>query len=237
MWGAPDGRVPVAESSGLRLRPLIVAGVTLAVVVITGWAIVANPGWSAAELQVVVAVHSAGTPFFDRLALGIDHLFGAEGGALVAAAVALLAWVGTRQWRVPVRIGVAAGIAWAIAELVKPVVGRVRPDPGAIAGLAVPSPLEYSYPSGHTAFAAALGTAVVIVVFRHRWRMRATAIAAAVALVTAWSRVHLGVHYPTDVIASLVLVPTLVVAADVIVVALLARLAPTRRPQQALSPH
>lgn len=223
----PSPAPPAAP--GLRSVILAaVAVVALAVVVEVGWIIVAHPAWSDRELRIVAAVNAPWSPLLYAVAVSIDILFG-EGGALVVASfVALFAGLGTRQWRVPVRIGLAAGGAWAIAELVKPVVRRVRPDPAALTRPFVPSGVSFSYPSGHTAFAVALGTAVVLTVFVHRWRGTAIAVTAVIGLVTAWSRVYLGVHYPTDTMASLVLVPLLVIALDTIVVALLARFAPAR---------
>ena len=59
-----------------------------------------------------------------------------------------------------------------------------------------------SFPSGHVSFAVALGFALYFLARGTRWA-KVTAVAAAVmALVVAWSRLYIGVHYPTDVAAS-----------------------------------
>lgn len=216
------------EQPALRIRPLVIAAIALVVVVAAGLAIVADPAWSAAEVKVVAAVNGWANPVSDAVALTIDRVFGPQGAAFVAFGVALIAWGLTREWRVPVRLGIAAGGAWAIAELIKHVVQRMRPDPAALPHLIVDSPPSFSYPSGHTAFAAALGAAVVVTLFASRGRRTAVVLAAVVALVTAWSRVYLGVHYITDVTASLILVPPLVLALEALVSAALARWAPAR---------
>ncbi len=65
--------------------------------------------------------------------------------------------------------------------------------------LLIPAPLEYSFPSGHTAnsFAAAM----VIYAYYHR----AGIVALSVAATIAFSRMYLFVHYPTDILGGLAL--------------------------------
>jgi undecaprenyl-diphosphatase len=83
----------------------------------------------------------------------------------------------------------------------KQLVGRPRPQ-------IVPHLMEaggMSFPSGHS-FNAALGfiaVALAFATFSHLRRVRWTIIGAAVlaSMLVAWSRVWLGVHFPTDVIA------------------------------------
>jgi undecaprenyl-diphosphatase len=85
-----------------------------------------------------------------------------------------------------------------IANTVKVLVQRERPD---VPHLAASS--GFSYPSGHTAAAAASWAAVALVVGRGRpLRVKAAlgAVAAVLTVVVAASRVLLGVHWLTDVV-------------------------------------
>ncbi|MDL9978501.1 phosphatase PAP2 family protein [Microbacterium sp. ASV49] len=219
--------MPPAQRVAFRIRPVVFAVAAFVVVLAAGLLIVANPAWSAAELKIVVAVNAAWTPFLDAVAKTINVVFGPQGAVFVAIGVAAIVWISTRSWRVTVRLVFAAGLAWAIADIVKPIVGRLRPDPSAMTHLIIPDPLTYSYPSGHTAFATALGAGIAIVVVTGRMRALAVVLAVALAVVTAWSRVYLGVHYPTDTLAAMVLVPFLVIGLDAVGRWAIARFAPT----------
>jgi membrane-associated phospholipid phosphatase len=86
---------------------------------------------------------------------------------------------------------------------VKWLVDRARPDIDPLAGFAGPS-----FPSGHSATAAATLAAVALVLGRRRGRLTKAVLAglaAGLAVAVATSRVLLGVHWFTDVLAGLAL--------------------------------
>ena len=58
-----------------------------------------------------------------------------------------------------------------------------------------------SFPSGHSMSAAAISTVVVLLAWRTRWRYVALILGVAYTLLMLYSRMLLGVHYPTDVLA------------------------------------
>lgn len=120
--------------------------------------------------------------------------------------VAILAIVGavmfrSRGWGA---VGYLALVGVGVSLLnngLKMIVGRQRPDVGRLVGAS-----GSSFPSGHSAAAAACWAAIALVVLsrstRRRRALGATA-AAFVALSVATSRVLLGVHWLTDVLAGL----------------------------------
>lgn len=89
--------------------------------------------------------------------------------------------------------------------ILKPLVGRIRPFDyqlehfGIVIDLLIATPHDYSFPSGHTIASFEAATALII-------RNRKLGIPAMViAVLVAFSRLYLYVHYPTDVIASMIL--------------------------------
>ncbi len=84
--------------------------------------------------------------------------------------------------------------------LLKPLVARIRPyDVNTAVELLIRPPVDYSFPSGHTCASFAAASAL----FFCRNRGWITAFVAAVLI--AFSRLYLYVHYPTDVLAGALL--------------------------------
>ena len=95
-------------------------------------------------------------------------------------------------------------LAFLAGTLVKLAIARPRPD---VALIALPG--SYSFPSGHAVAASAfyLTLALLASHAERRAAPRRLIIGAgvAVALLVAWSRVYLGVHYFSDVVGGLML--------------------------------
>lgn len=128
-----------------------------------------------------------------------------DGGIFwIAIALALLC---TKKYR---RVGLGMGIAMIMGLLLcnatlKPLVQRPRPYDyqetvfHRIIPLLVEKQHDFSFPSGHTI--ASFEGATVIAINHKKWGVAALA----VACLIAFSRMYLYLHYPTDVLASVVL--------------------------------
>jgi undecaprenyl-diphosphatase len=100
-------------------------------------------------------------------------------------------------------LGVLVGVAIAVFAL-KALVGRVRPCVGLpwVHALVFPAPTDPSFPSGHAAGAFAVAAYVAVETRVHLGiKVALFVVASGIAI----SRVVLGVHYPSDVVAGAVL--------------------------------
>jgi undecaprenyl-diphosphatase len=119
---------------------------------------------------------------------------------LVTAAVVLYLWLARTYHAMWLVLGAAVG-GQLLSAVLKAAFARPRPD-------VVPhlTPAAFSsFPSGHSMSAAAvyltLGLLLARLTERTRLRVYVLSLAALVTLLVGVSRVYLGVHYPTDVLA------------------------------------
>lgn len=164
--------------------------------------VVDDEGLTSLDIPALDYSQSLRNPETDAFVTGFTNVGGGVGMPILASL--LTAWLTflSRTWRPIVLVGGAALVSTLATTLGKRLVGRTRPDHSE----AVP-PFESSpsFPSGHT-----LNTTVVIGVlvyimclqFEMLWA-RITAITAGVLFILAMglSRVFLGHHWMTDVIA------------------------------------
>ena len=143
------------------------------------------------EVAALVAIQSTlGTPPVIEAARAMSH-FGehAQGWVAISAVGALAMPRRRRDW---VLMGVGSVAAHAAAIAIKLVVRRKRPNHPAVA-VNVGTPSALSFPSAH----ATSSTAAAMLLSRATRSRLPLAVVPAMAL----SRLVLGVHYPTDVLA------------------------------------
>ncbi|GAA1441878.1 phosphatase PAP2 family protein [Leifsonia poae] len=201
------------------LTPLtvVVSLVVILAVVLAGLIIRDSAAVTSWDLGILQALSDAHTPWLDALSLGINWLFSPVIAAVIVVVTAAIVLAVTRCLRPMVTFLTLVMIPWLGNDLIKAIVQRPRPDMSALSNSLVGTPSSLSYPSGHVAFATAYCLALLISVGGGRFRPLFTAIAVVVPLLTAFSRMYLGVHYLTDVVASLVYTTAAVVLVNALV--------------------
>ena len=110
----------------------------------------------------------------------------------------------TRNLRVASTFAVTIAATWLSLAVVKLIVHRPRPDSSLLPFPFAPAQVDASYPSGHTAFVTALVVTIVLGLAARRSRWVAGIIGGLLVVGVATALVVDGVHFPSDVIASVV---------------------------------
>jgi undecaprenyl-diphosphatase len=134
-------------------------------------------------------------PLLDRILPRLSHL--ADRSVLWTLIAVLLGLAGRRERRGALRGLVSIGAASAIGHAGALVLGRRRPDVSVVpmARRVRRHPVSASFPSRHTASAFAFATSVALE--RPAFAVPIFGLAGAVA----YSRIYIGAHYPSDVLA------------------------------------
>ena len=199
-------RFAPAESRVLFAALGIVVGVwvfaVLASLVVSGRA-------QAIDEQVLVALRRVGDPgvpigprWCHQMAIEVTALGSVP--VLLAIVLAVCGWLALERRGALVGLVLASSLgAMLLNAALKGLFGRPRPT--------VVPPLAWadstSFPSGHAMIAAAIYLTLGALLARTttRWRLRLYYLAVALGMsgLVAFSRLYLGVHYPTDVLAGM----------------------------------
>lgn len=163
-------------------------------------------GVSAFDERVFTAVNGIGQPWLDYLCGWPTH-FGDPWAVSLAALAFMLIWDGGRVWRKFAVILMATLSGYFLAQIGKAIFHRPRPyvhfldmvETGSVHINALFGPVvkESAFPSAHAA------TIFTFAVVMHR--LYGTRVFYAVAAFVAFTRLYVGVHFPTDILAGALL--------------------------------
>jgi undecaprenyl-diphosphatase len=148
------------------------------------------------DIGLLRSLHQTASPLQDRLWLAITGLAGLT-GMTVLTGVAMAGFWFKSQYRLALLILVSVAGAALLNNWLKLLFIRSRPDMW-------PRLLDeagYSFPSGHAMISLALGLSLLLLLWPTRWRWPAAGLAGLFVVLVGISRLYLGVHFPTDVVA------------------------------------
>lgn len=148
------------------------------------------------DASVLTWLHAHATPTLDRIMLAVT----AVGSARIMAGLVALALVWlllARSSRDAIFLGLAAGGAEAFNLGLKATFERPRPH----LWPSLTPEFDWSFPSGHAMGTVAVVAALVVLTWGTRWRWPVLVLGTMVVALIGLSRLYLGVHYPSDVIA------------------------------------
>ncbi|WP_234446486.1 MULTISPECIES: phosphatase PAP2 family protein [unclassified Luteimonas] len=196
--GPGDGRVVVPDA------PPTVAG--------GAWWLAGGVLLPLAVFALLAASVGAGPLAFDLPLLGIAQ---GSGGGRLDAAWALVSRLGyewgvvpfdlalvaalllLRRWRAALFAAIALGGSGLLNVGAKLAFGRVRPE----LWESIAPEQNFSFPSGHAMGSMTLACVLALLLWRTRWRRPAIVGLGLFVAAVGWSRIHLGVHYPSDILA------------------------------------
>lgn len=193
----PEGR---RSASQLLVGWVLLWGALVGLGVLITDALEAVQRFDAAAADWFVSVR---TEWRSRIAIVAGHIgstVGIVSGLAVSSALALAV---TRRWRQPLFLVLSVAGETLLFLAASTVVERNRPQ---VEYLSPPLPPTAAFPSGHVAASVALygGVALLVLAWTRGWiRHAAVAWAVLAPVAVALSRLYRGVHYPSDVIASI----------------------------------
>lgn len=178
-----------------RLIAVNLLAVTVLTLAVTEIAVVAQ-----LDVAATREIHGWTAGWLTELVNGITALGGSQVVTWVTAA-ALIGLISLRHWRGAAALLLAVATTQATVLAAKAVMARPRPADE----MAIADPSGWSFPSGHSATAVALYVTLALIATTI-WRRRVSpaivfALAGTIVVLVGLSRVYLGAHYPTDVLA------------------------------------
>jgi membrane-associated phospholipid phosphatase len=199
--GSPDHRTRLTVLPQPPFWGLWVAILSVSVLAL-GFFAVATPDFTANELTVDQDLSRSHRGILTALAMIIDRVFSPVGGVAMIALVCLFLLLVRKSPVNALAFGGISAAGWLSSQLFKVIVERPRPNPSLLFDPLAPETGSNSFPSGHVALAVGLAWAFWFLLRRSPWAKLAGVLAATVPVVVAWSRLYVGVHYPSDVAAS-----------------------------------
>lgn len=147
------------------------------------------------DISILTAIHQTAHPTLDRIASILTN-FGTRWGVFPFSIAFSLILLSLRRWRSLTYFLIAMVGCGQINLLAKQVLHRARPDLWEY-----PLHPNFSFPSGHAMSSMGLIAALAILTWGTRWCRWVVWLGSIFVIAIGWTRLYLGVHYPSDILA------------------------------------
>ncbi len=188
---------------GAAVRPAIALLIVFMSLVLMGLGLAELIRLTLSASDLALERHLAASPGLLITPMQVFTYLGSGAIVLPVAAIAAAVCIRSSRQRDALMLVVVSGGALLLYTAIKDVVDRPRPPVVHLANVS-----GASFPSGHSVQAAAIYGAVAYLLARRRPQMKALFTWTGSSLLTVmigWSRLFLGVHYPSDVVGGLLL--------------------------------
>jgi undecaprenyl-diphosphatase len=145
---------------------------------------------------ILLAIHDSTTESLDRVVPILTKLGGFKGVTLMTTLLSLwLLW--QRRWRSLIYLLTTTVGSGLINRLAKGLLHRVRPS---LWESLSPEP-DFAFPSGHATASMTFVAALAILTWGTRWSWLVFLGGSSFVVAIAWTRLYLGVHFPSDILA------------------------------------
>ncbi|MBW4421472.1 MAG: phosphatase PAP2 family protein [Myxacorys californica WJT36-NPBG1] len=148
------------------------------------------------DIPILFAVHSAATPQLDVFAKIFTKL-GVFWGVTPVATIVGISLLKLKRWRSLTYLLTTLLGSVIINRTAKEFMHRVRPH----LWNSLKSEFDYSFPSGHAMSSMSLIAALVVLTWGTAWCGWVLGIGGLFVITIGWTRLYLGVHFPSDILA------------------------------------
>lgn len=181
-----------------RLLLVLLLGVGLPLLVFEQLAVMIwqNKGIFLWDELILRAIHATATPQLDLFALRFTKL-GVFWGIFPVATVVGLSLLYRRRWRSLTYLIITLLGSVVINRTAKLLLHRVRPS----LWDSITPEFDYGFPSGHAMSSMSFVAVLAILTWGTRWCWLVLLSGSVFVVMIGWTRLYLGVHFPSDVLA------------------------------------
>jgi undecaprenyl-diphosphatase len=177
---------------------LILIGVCFPLIIfaLLAIAVIAYPQWLWWDVPILLAIHQTANPFLNQFAASVTNL-GIYSGTIPVIITISLVLTLLKNWRSLLFVILTALGSIGLTYSMKATFHRPRPH---LWENFYHLPSSYSFPSGHALSSMTLVIIIIILSWQTRWRTLSIILGSIFALIIGWTRLYLGVHYPSDIV-------------------------------------